>query len=90
MIIIRLNKFLREQGRIAEPTPIYIQSEENKIETIFRDTITSITEDKTCCERVMLIDGKEFCVNSFFDNMPKSTPTEKLITLIDYENSRKS
>lgn len=68
--------------------PAYIENDSNTVSLVFRDSIFHNGGDKEHYERTMLVDGKEFCVCSFYDSEPKSTPIEKLLKLIDIDNKK--
>jgi hypothetical protein len=52
---------------------------------LFEDTEVIDQSDSICLERHMEIAGKKFAVSSVFPKTAASTPTEKLLSLIDKE-----
>lgn len=53
------------------------------VATNFRDTAYWLKDDHTISERQMLIGGKVFQVTSVFPSKTSTTPTDKLLSLID-------
>ncbi len=56
---------------------------DNTVHLFYKDAKFKRGEEKNHYERTMIVDGREFCVCSFYDTEPKSTPIEKLLKLID-------
>lgn len=52
---------------------------------IYRDTGVYITDDEIRTERQMKINGRPYYVTSVFPAFSKSTPTEKIIELMELE-----
>ena len=52
---------------------------------IYRDTGVYITKDEIRTERQMKINGRPYYVTSVFPAFPESTPTEKIIELMELE-----
>jgi hypothetical protein len=52
---------------------------------LFEDTDLIEQSDSLCLERHMIVDGKKFAVSSVFPKAATSTPTNKLLSLIDKE-----
>lgn len=64
--------------------PICIPNErDKKVHLYFKDSKFKRGKVKNHYERTIVVDGREFCVCSFYDAEPKSTPIEKLLKLID-------
>ena len=55
---------------------------------LFEDTELKEQTDSICLERHMIVGGKKFAVSSVFPKKAVSTPTDKLLTLIDKEQER--
>ena len=76
----------RDTGIIGAYDPekaAFRQTEEGRINTIFRDSSYWDTEEGFVSERDMLIGGKAFQVTSLFPAEVSVTPTDKLLSLID-------
>jgi hypothetical protein len=56
---------------------------------LFEDTEIKENADTFCLERHMDIAGKKFLVSSVFPKSAASTPTDKLLTLIDKEQENR-
>lgn len=54
---------------------------------LFEDTELKENPDSICLERRMIVGGKKFAVSSVFPKNAVSTPTDKLLTLIDKEQA---
>jgi hypothetical protein len=52
---------------------------------LFEDTKLKEEPDGICLERHMIVAGKKFAVSSVFPKDASSTPTDKLLSLIDKE-----
>ncbi len=52
---------------------------------LFEDTELKEESDGLCLERHMIVGGKKFVINSVFPKNSVSTPTDKLLSLIDKE-----
>jgi len=50
---------------------------------LFADTELKETEDALCLERQMLIEGRRYLITSVFAPDAASTPTDKLLSVID-------
>ena len=55
----------------------------------FDDTLSVISEEGHYWQREMAVDGKCFMVRSFFQPVSETTPTEKLLHMIDSDIARK-
>ena len=65
------------------PENAILQQTEDGVNTIFRDTNSWRREGHDVCERKMFIEGKCFHVSSVFPSHPTTTPTGKMLELID-------
>ncbi len=61
------------------------ENESGGVDTIFRDTAYWEKEGGFVHERQMLIGEKHFYISSVFSSQPTTTPTDKLLVLIDTE-----
>ena len=59
------------------------KAESGGINTLYRDSHYTISENEYSRERQMLIRGKRFIVTSVFPTDVTSTPTEKMLAVID-------
>jgi len=59
-----------------------------KLVLLFEDTELKDQTDSICLERHMIVGGKKFAVSSVFPKAVVSTPTEKLLSLIDKEQEK--
>ena len=50
---------------------------------MFDDTFVTQEEDKLVAERTMWVDGKTFTVCSVFSKLAASTPTDKMLRVLD-------
>ena len=54
---------------------------------MFADTELKEQNDSICLERRMIVGGKMFAVRSVFPKKADSTPTDKILSLIDEEQA---
>lgn len=52
---------------------------------IFEDTQISSQDGNIMAERIMWVDGKAFTVCSIFPQAPSSTPTQKMLEIIEQD-----
>lgn len=71
-------------GFYGETQPI-LTEDNGKAIPIYRDTGVYITKDEIRTERQMKINGRPYYVTSVFSAFPESTPTEKIIELMELE-----
>lgn len=71
-----------DTGFYGDTTPI-VMIKEGKLISMYRDTAFKIDGDEMRTERQMEINGRPYRITSVFPNAPKSTPTEKIIELMD-------
>lgn len=64
---------------------LYRDSGDGKVITAFRDAAYWNTDKGMEQKREMLIDGKVYKITSVFPDEEKSTPTAKMLSLIDSE-----
>ena len=72
-------------GVYRPETAILWSFEGGGVDTIYRDTRYERQNNSLHRERDMLIQGKVFRVTSVFPDTPTSTPTDKMLALIDSE-----
>ena len=72
-------------GAYHPETAVLWSSEDGGVDTVFRDTRYEITDSGLLRERDMLIRGKVFRVTSIFPDATTTTPTDKMLALIDSE-----
>ncbi len=72
-----------------ETAGIKDQTLDGKPIPLFEDTELKEQADCLCLERQMEIAGKKFAVSSVFPKAAASTPTEKLLSLIDKEQENR-
>ena len=78
----------RDTGMLGAYHPeaaVLRSSEDGGVVTVFRDTRYEITDSGLLRERDMLIRGKVFRVTSIFPDATTTTPTDKMLALIDSE-----
>ena len=78
----------RDTGMLGAYHPeaaVLRSSEDGGVVTVFRDTRYEITDAGLLRERDMLIRGKVFRVTSIFSDATTTTPTDKMLALIDSE-----
>lgn len=75
----------RDTGMLGAYTPDHavLREMDGGVSTVFRDSTCRIIDEGITFERGMLINGKSYFVTSVFPAESKSTPTEKLLSLID-------
>lgn len=71
-------------GFYEENRPIVRNTDDRAI-PIYRDTGVYITENEIRTERQMKINGRPYYVTSVFPAFSESTPTEKIIELMELE-----
>ena len=84
---IKVTRHYIETGVLGgyETTGIKDKTLDGKPIPLFEDTEIKENADTFCLERHMDIAGKKFLVSSVFPKSAASTPTDKLLTLIDKE-----
>lgn len=71
-------------GFYGETLPL-LTEKDGKTMPIYRDAGVYITDDEIRTERQMKINGRPYYVTSVFPAFPESTPTEKIIELMELE-----
>lgn len=91
MIDIRIIKnvdkhFLETQmAGVYETVDINLTTDQNGIEhKAFTDIEITTNDENVVTQRKMLVVGKTFTVCSFFPKVPTTTPTEKLVKILDF------
>lgn len=75
----------------AYDTARIIDGERNGVPVaLFADTELTETEDALCLERQMLIEGRRYHITSVFAPNAASTPTDKLLSVIDADLEREA
>lgn len=75
-------------GFYGETEPLIAQKDDRLI-SMYRDTGLYITEDEIRTERQMKINGRPYYVTSIFPVLSETTPTEKIIELMELEIKNK-
>ena len=75
-------------GFYEETMPL-LREMDGKIIPTYRDTSLYITEDEMRTERQMNINGRPYLVTSIFPAFSETTPTEKIIELMELELTEK-
>ncbi len=79
----------KNTGFYMDTEPKVLHFGENKVITAFRDSAVFEDEKGFHTERQMMVEGKAFYVKSFFPSVPKATPTNQIIKLIDNDAKMK-
>lgn len=80
-------KEIKNHGNYAASNPHTLSPFGHPVLT-FDDTLAVISEEGFFREREMVLEGKPFKIRSFFHPVSSETATEKLLRLIDMEQSR--
>lgn len=75
-------------GFYEENKPV-LRGTDDRAMPVYRDSGVYITEDEIRTERQMKINGRPYYVTSVFPAISESTPTEKIIELMELELKRK-
>ncbi|MBU5593004.1 hypothetical protein KQI89_14730 [Clostridium sp. MSJ-4] len=75
-------------GFYGETMPL-LAEKDGKVLPIYRDAGVYITDDEIRTERQMKINGRPYYVTSIFPTFSESTPTEKIIELMELELNNK-
>lgn len=66
------------------------ESGDGGVDTLYRDSKYTVDENYCTRERKMLIKGRRFAISSVFPVNATSTPTDKMLSLIDMELEKES
>lgn len=66
------------------------ESGDGGVDTIYRDSEYTIDENYCTSERRMMIKGRRFAISSVFPVNATSTPTDKMLALIDADMEKES
>ena len=73
----------KNAGFYMDTVPKVLSFGDNQVITAFRDSAVYEDDNGFHTDRQMVVEGKSFYVKSFFPSVPKATPTNQLIKLID-------
>lgn len=79
----------KNTGFYGETMPLTRQ-QDGRIMSVYRDAGVYFDEAGMRTERQMRINGQTFFVTSVFPTVAASTPTEKIIKLIDLDSMKKA
>lgn len=79
----------KNTGFYGETLPL-TRLQDGKAMPIYRDSGVYFDEECIRTERQMKINGRTFFVTSVFPTVAASTPTEKIIKLIDLDSMKKA
>lgn len=82
----------RDTGMLGtyQPESAVVRKQGEGVAVVFRDTICRESPEGFTWERDMLIESRRFHVTSVFPGEGESTPTEKMLSLIDADLKKDS